>query len=133
MRSDQRIAVAQRYMWTEERDDIIRRDWPTKATVHDVQAKLAALPGPRILTMAIYRRAKVLGVVRPPRDDTHLEKLNTLSSQPIAADFDQVRRWAAEKGVRFDTWEDLPAVNDARDRIFLPTFKRLFPTRGRYG
>jgi hypothetical protein len=50
--------------------------------------------------------------------------------EPIAADFEQVRRWAAERGIVFASWDDLPAVNRRRERLGLAAFKRDF-ARGR--
>lgn len=50
---------------------------------------------------------------------------------PVAADFEQVRRWAGEgRGIVFASWDDLPLVNRCRERLGLAMFKRDF-TRGR--
>jgi hypothetical protein len=40
-----------------------------------------------------------------------------------------VRRWAAERGFSFTTWDDLPKVNERADRLNLPRFKRDFSAR----
>ena len=48
----------------------------------------------------------------------------------VAVDFEQVRRWASERGVRFEIWDDLPKVNERRESLCQAPFKRLFPIRG---
>lgn len=51
---------------------------------------------------------------------------------PILAQFETVQDWyVTEIGGKFRTWEDLPAVNQARDLKGLPTFKRDFSRRKR--
>ena len=46
---------------------------------------------------------------------------------PVEADFQQVRNWAVQRGLLFETWDDdLPRVNRKREQLGLPVFKRKF-------
>lgn len=47
----------------------------------------------------------------------------------VYAEYGQVQRWAAERGIQFRTWEDLPAVNRKREALGQSTFKRDFTPR----
>lgn len=47
----------------------------------------------------------------------------------VYAEYGQVQRWAAERGLQFRTWEDLPAVNRKREALGQSTFKRDFTPR----
>lgn len=122
----------ERRVWSYERDEIIEREWPAGTAVADILAQLNAIPGQLILPAQISRRAMKLGVQRPAREP-NLAKLSDMNHRPISAGFPEVKEWARDRGIRFDTWEDLPGVNDARERVYLPTFKRAFPTKGRFG
>jgi hypothetical protein len=69
---------------------------------------------------AINKVATALGGEQPPPYDP---------GPPGAADFEQVQRWAAERGIAFTTWESLPTVDDRRDHPNLPWSKRDFGWR----
>jgi hypothetical protein len=43
---------------------------------------------------------------------------------PIAADYTTVTAWATEHAIGFRSWDDLPRVNQKREALHLPTFKR---------
>lgn len=53
--------------------------------------------------------------------------------EPVFAGFEAVRRWAGERGLTFEAWDDLPVVNSKRERLGLPRFKREFGTKGVFG
>ena len=46
--------------------------------------------------------------------------------EPIEADFNTVRRWAAVRGMPFKDWNDLPGINKRREEFELAPFKRKF-------
>jgi hypothetical protein len=48
------------------------------------------------------------------------------TDEAISAEYSTARQWAAQRGVEFVTWEDLPRVNDRRDSLGLARFKRSF-------
>jgi len=67
----------------------------------------------------------------PPTVSRAVEPVEPVDpGEPIAADFEQVRRWAAERGAAFGSWDDLPEINRRRERLGLATFKRVFGPRG---
>ncbi len=45
---------------------------------------------------------------------------------PVWAGWNEVQQWAGEHGIRCPSWNELPAVNRAREAADLPTFKRKF-------
>jgi hypothetical protein len=49
---------------------------------------------------------------------------------PVLADLEQVRTWAAARGLPFVSWNDLKRVNDRRERLGLPPFVRKFQQKG---
>jgi hypothetical protein len=53
--------------------------------------------------------------------------------EAIAMGFDHVAAWGAQRGISFNSWDDLPAINARRDRLQLSPFKREFPMKGRRG
>jgi hypothetical protein len=58
--------------------------------------------------------------------DMTRQAATTLGSA-ISADFETISHWAGERGMTFKTWEDLPAVNERRERLRQPLFKRELP------
>lgn len=50
---------------------------------------------------------------------------------PVLMDFEQVRKWASERGVTFDSWDDLPRVNARAEAIGHRRIARQFPAVGR--
>lgn len=61
---------------------------------------------------------------------SHIQRVPIDPGEPIAADFEQVRQWADQRGMAFSSWDDLPAVNRKRDTLGIATFKRRFATVG---
>lgn len=61
---------------------------------------------------------------------SHIQRAVVDPGEPIAVDFDQVRQWAAQRGITFSSWDDLPAVNRKRDALGIATFKRRFAMMG---
>ena len=134
-----------------ERNEIIKREWPKGTPTPEILAMLHALPGAQINARLLYIKAGKLGVHRAPSapkatpaPDTAVDLSPLLSiataterkrpefdpGPSVAVDFEQVRRWASERGVRFDIWDDLPKVNERRESLCQAPFKRLFPIRG---
>ncbi len=61
-------------LWTEERNAIIRRDWPTQRTTAAIFEEVNALPGPPVSAAGrISIQAHKLGVGRPPRQRPSVE------------------------------------------------------------
>lgn len=50
--------------------------------------------------------------------------------KPIVADHATVKSWAAQRGLPFVTWDDLPRVNSKREQLGLMPFARAFINRG---
>ena len=130
-----------------ERNEIIKREWPKGTPTPEILAMLHALPGAQINARLLQIKACKLGVHRAPAAPkatpeeapapSRMEALMAVSRRPefdpgpsVAVDFEQVRRWASERGVRFDIWDDLPKVNERRESLCQAPFKRLFPIRG---
>lgn len=74
-----------------------------------------AAPQPKSRMEAMLAVSKAIEA-RPPVDP----------GAPVAADFNQIKHWAAQRGVAFADWDDLRAVNSRRDRLGLAPFKRDF-------
>jgi hypothetical protein len=64
----------------------------------------------------------------PPAPRTEAEP-----PEPQDATYDQVARWAGQRGIAFLGWDDLPRVNRQRERHGLATFRRWFQPRGIIG
>ena len=140
-------------MWTEERKAVLEKHYPTVLRTEQILELLNMLPGPRVPFTRVAIQAGKMGLNRPPEYGwSHRRDLppkpsridiirqvaasmtNAKSSfEAVSADFATVRRWAGERGVQFETWDDLPAVNERRERLEIAPFKREFPTKGRVG
>jgi hypothetical protein len=148
-------------MFTPERNAILRRDYPAGVSIEVILQRLHTLPGRTVPRDRVAVQAGKLGFNRgglikptqspePPvpavnRMDVLRQVAASINAReaaprvgidpgaPISADFEQVRRWAAERGVQFGDWDDLPAVNSRRERLGLPSFKREFAMIGRRG
>lgn len=67
---------------------------------------------------------------------TRAESITRVSaslSGPQVADFDTVAAWAAQRGVQFREWDDLPKVNRKREDLLLMPFARKLPGRSVHG
>ena len=118
----------------------MERDWGKFPVipVQVIRERMAALPGPPMPKNAtIGVRAANLGLHRPsgsvgrPREYANDPILPDEAYDPIPADMTRVRRAAAWHGVRFRGWDDLPAVNEAREAKGMATFKRDFGKKNR--
>lgn len=139
------------------RNEIICREWPRGTGVKEIEAMLNELPGAPIASDRIPGQAARLDVHRPGRNPSNpfalkqdltqvppKDRMSVLrqvaaslkpppipatmpGAAPIAVEFEQVRRWAGERGMQFRTWEDLPQVNRKREQLGQATFKRNFP------
>lgn len=111
-----RVAFQQRMAEREERARVEKE----KAEKARAATALATAPQPKT-------RLEALAMVAKAIDGEPTYGLGG----PIAVEFEQVRRWAGERGLSFQSWEDLPVINRKRDALNQPTFKRSFPVRGR--
>lgn len=44
----------------------------------------------------------------------------------VSMDFENIRIWAATRGIDFRTWDDLTKVNEKRESLGQPIIKRVF-------
>lgn len=90
-----------------------------------------ALDGPAVL-MPPAPKDKA---AEPLRSAVTVSATPTLPTRPrvaidpgpaVAMTFDAVRVWAIEHALKFESWEDLPRINDWRETANLARFKRPF-------
>jgi hypothetical protein len=98
----------------------ILRPVPVAAVVQPIVTPVAVAPQPKLSRMEALMRVSTAVQRAAP-------------GEPIAADITAVRAWAGQRGLPFLSWDDLPRVNDRRERLGLPAFKRDYPQRGRFG
>lgn len=105
------------------------RDW---ALERQVKRAAAAQPEP----VAPAPEPKPTPAPQAPL--TRMEALQRVSAaisprkQPDSepADLEQIRTWAAPRGIPVSNWDDLREVNRRRERLGLPPFARKFPQKG---
>lgn len=108
--------------------------------VPEAPTTAAAQPEPAIAPPVPPRDlpAPVPASARPPEPQPKLTRTEALlraarsvaPTAPVLADLEQVRTWAAERGVEFRDWDDLRAVNSRRERLGLAPFARKFLQKG---
>lgn len=94
-------------------------------------APIAPAPAPKPPVVAPQPKSRMEALAAVSRAIE--AKLPVDPGEPVFAGFEHVRSWAGQRGVPFQTWDDLPAVNSRRERLGLPRFKREFATRGAFG
>lgn len=134
------IGIEGRYFYP-ARLDIIRREWPRGTPVGEVTAMLNEMPGKAVDNTRVSLQATKLGVRRPGPSHPAASPFRPPPTPPtpppppippsihgegVLVNFEQVRRWAAERGIQFTTWDDLPKVNRKREALGQGTFKRDF-------
>lgn len=87
-----------------------------------VQTQAAAAPA------AVREQAggsPALSIITPPA----LHVPRAAPPRAIAVPFANVRQWASERGIRFESWDDLGEVNRHRLRLQVPQFEREMVAR----
>jgi len=129
--------------FTPARNRVIADEWPKGTPVAEIYQKLRAVPGLPVTIEMIGHQAGKMGLKRPDDDkpvapappanrmDTIRRVAASLGAgrEPVGMDFEQIRRWASERGINFRTWDDLPAVNERLEHLGQPPFKRDFTRR----
>ena len=80
------------------------------------------IAGP-VIAQASTRLAVVENAPRPverPDDPDATEE----DFEPIEADYNTIKKWAAVRSLKFDNWDDLRSVNIRREQFELPPFKK---------
>jgi hypothetical protein len=75
--------------------------------------------------------AKPAPPTAPPKVDKRFAVPEFDPGPSIYAEHGQVQRWAAERGIQFVTWEDLPKVNAKRVDLKQPEYKRANSPRSK--
>lgn len=98
-------------------------------------ARLDAMAIGRTKRGSAQQTPAVVPAPQPQVPAAMMERISAFRALPGAgerreADFEQVRQWAGERGLRFETWDDLPRINAKADQLGIAGFKRKFPQRG---
>ena len=131
----------ERVVYTPERIEVLRREWPKGTDVHEIGELLAALPGaPVVSTGAIGVRAAGLGLRRPsghgvPPKAAPASRpmLDVSGGPPVVVDWQQMEKWAAERGISsselygMERKKALALVNAKRKDLGLPAFRLQAP------
>jgi len=119
--------------WTEDQKALLRKLWP------DTTLSLAEIGrrcGHQGKGAARRQGVDVLGLPQldrqhyaPPRPGAVGHRglggpADRSWEHPIVAELSTVAEWAVAQKIRFRGWDDLPAVNEARDRKALPRFQK---------
>jgi hypothetical protein len=125
---------------TEERKRILRRDWPQGVPTREIKKRMDQLPGDPVPLASLGYAAARLFVRRPkghPRGahydcppDADYERPDCYWD-PVEATLEDVADWAASENMMFRSWDDLPAINARRERLYLAPYCRWYPTKGR--
>lgn len=125
--------------WSAQRLDVLRRDYPAGVSMGELLARLNALPGPAVTDNQGWAAAAKLGLKRPsggnavrssnPAQPAPAPAILRPAAGPIVADAEQIRRWAAQRGLATAKL-DIEAVNRKCREIGHPEFV-LKPPPGR--
>jgi hypothetical protein len=100
---------------------------PVPAAIEAPSTFLPAAPAPRQPVPAPMSRMAALVTV----SQAIAVNARNADAPPVLMDFDQVAHWAGQRGIRFASWDDLPAVNNRADAIGHPRIARKFTSVGR--
>ena len=114
-----------------EQINLMRRGLKTLLTQFDDPDAMLAAAAPAPVKPPVDLTRKAIDQPKAAASIPPRAKVDWLPA--IDADFDQIALWAAARGVAFKEWDDLPKVNDTRERLGQPRFKRRFALKGRFG
>lgn len=102
-------------VWSEERKEVLRREYPAGTPRAAILARINALPGPNVTPDRMSVQAANMGLRRPGRE------VARDAAAPVETDHATALRWGAERGLDPHRL-DLDAVNAKRRALGLPEF-----------
>ncbi len=87
--------------WSDARIQVLKQDFPAGLDVSSIVESVNRFPGRPLSSRDVLARAAALGLERPMKPQTG----------PIEADFGTIRAWAGQRGIQFNSAEDLGRVN----------------------
>lgn len=135
-----------RRLWTPEQIAVLKRGCDACEIWRVIADQVNELPGITVSASGAENKARKLGFKKETK--WSWTRAQTLARQaaecpqlaivtvthadyePVPADYELVEDYARANKIPFGSWEDLPRVNEFRERHMLPLFKRVFERKG---